>query len=204
MYGQPSIKRSEAGKQTDEAFIREATQQYGDRQAGSRALADEGWKYLRSGKPELAIIHFNQAWLLDAKNYQPYWGFGAILSDQGILPDAIEQLETARELVEDQKQKVALLADLGAVYSAYASRMPVDNQLDRAQYFVNANQCFAESLDLDPNYPASWREWAFSLYEQDRFSEAWLRANRAMELKAEAFPADFLNKLREKMNQSGS
>jgi len=71
--------------------------------------------------------------------------------------------------------------------------------LDRAHHFVVANNRFTESVELDPKYAPSWREWAFSLYEQERYSEAWLRVRRARELIAEPFPPDFINKLSAKM-----
>ena len=58
---------------------------------------------------------------------------------------------------------------------------------------------FAESLEIDPNYAPSWREWAISLYRQERFSEAWIKAKRAQELKAEPFPTGFLKDLESKI-----
>ena len=151
---------------------------------------------------DVAMRRFNEAWLLNPKNYQASWGFGAVLSEQGKLAEAIEQLETARELIDDPKQRVALLSDLGAVHSAYGVRLSADNQLDRAQHFVIANNRFAESLEIDPNYARSWREWAFSLYEQERYSEAWLRAKRAMELNSEPFPPGFLDALKKKVPEA--
>jgi tetratricopeptide (TPR) repeat protein len=118
------------------------------------------------------------------------------LSEQGKLAEAVEQLETARELLhDDAKQLVELLADIGAVRTAYATSLPQERELERAQQFSAANQRFAESLEIDPDYAPSWREWAISLYHQERYSEASIKASRARELKAESFPADFLNKL---------
>ena len=66
------------------------------------------------GMLDIAMRRFNEAWLLNPKNYQAFWGFGAVLSEQGKLVEAIEQLETARELIDDPKQRVALLSDLGS------------------------------------------------------------------------------------------
>ena len=199
MFGQPKITRPEGLKQADEAFIRDSTLRYGSRQVGSNTLANQGWAAIRNKQGDLAMQRFNQAWLLNPKNYSVFWGFGAVLSERGKLADAVEQLETARELAEDPAQRVALLCDLGTVHSEYAARMPKDKQLDRAHHFVVANNRFAESVELDPKYAPSWREWAFSLYEQERYSEAWLRVRRARELIAEPFPPDFINKLSAKM-----
>lgn len=199
MFGQPEIVRPENLKQRDEAFIRDATVRFGSRRAGSTALAVQGWTAARAKQFDLAMQYFNQAWLLNPKNYQVFWGFGAIMSQRGKLIEAIAHLETARELVDDPSQRVALLCDLGTVHSEYAARLPADRELERAQHFVKANSRFTESLENDPKFAMSWREWAMSLYEQDRYSEAWVKVERARELGAEPFPPEFLKKLSAKM-----
>ena len=202
MFGQPAIARSEGLKNKDETFIRESALRYGNRSAASKALAAEGWIAARRGVFDVAMRRFNQAWLLNPKNYQVFWGFGAVLSEQGKLPEALEQLETARSLLDENAQRAALLTDLGSVCSEYAARMPASRQLERAQYFIKANQYFTESLEINPNFALGWREWAFSLYDQQRYSEAWVKAQRAQELKAEPFPQEFMTKLKQKVPQA--
>ncbi len=113
--------------------------------------------------------------------------------------EAIEHLETARELIDDPVQRSALLADLGNVHSEYASRLSTDKQLERAHHFVMANSRFTECVENDPKFASGWREWAISLYDQERYSEAWIKAKRARELKAEPFSPEFLKKLSAKM-----
>jgi len=199
MYGQPGIERPENLKKEDEALVRDATLKFGSRAAASKAFAAQAWVAIRSRNLDLAMERFNQSWLLNPKNYQAFWGFGAVLSERGKLAEAIEQLGTAKELIDDPAQMSALLSDIGAVNSEYAAHLPGDRQLERAHHFVVANQSFAESLERDPNYAASWREWAISLYQQQRYSEAWVKAQRAKELKAEPFPPQFLDNLRKKL-----
>jgi Tfp pilus assembly protein PilF len=199
MFGQPKIARPETLKKSDEDFVRDATLRYGSRQAGSNTLAAQGWAAVRSGQNDLAMRRFNEAWLLNPKNYSVFWGFGAVLSAKGKLTEALEHLETARQMIDDSTQRVALLCDLGTVHSAYAARLPLDRQLERAQHFVLANNRFSESLENDPKFARSWREWAMSLYDQERYSEAWIRVKKARELQAEPFPAEFLQKLTAKM-----
>jgi len=194
-FGRSDLIRPD--QKADEAFLREAASKYPNREAASRAFASLGWTQLREGKGELALQSFYRAWLLNAKNYQAFWGYGAILAERGKLLDAIEQLETARELMDDDpKEILALLVDMGTVNSTYAAGLPKDKQLDRAQYFVRANQCFVESLEIDPGYAAAWRAWALSLYDQERYSEAAIKAQRAQELKAEPFPVNFWRDLK--------
>ena len=200
MFGQPAITRPDDLKKTDEVFIKNAVARHGNRTAASIAALAQGWASIRSGKSATALRHFNESWLLSPDNPGVFWGFGAVLSERGKLLEAIEQLETARELMfNDAKQLVQLLADIGAVRSAYAVGLPRERELERAQQFSAANQRFSESLELDPEYAPSWREWAISLYDQERYSEAWIKASRARELKAESFPADLLSKLKSKI-----
>ena len=199
MFGQPKVARSPAQKQADEAFIRDNTLRYKTRQAASSAFATQGWTAVRAKQLDAAMQRFNQAWLLNPKNYSAFWGFGAIVSERGRILDAIEYLETARELIDDPAQRPALLADLGNLHSEYAARLSSDNQLERAQHFVLANSRFTESLENDPKFASGWREWAMSLYDQERYSEAWVKAKRARELNAEPFPPEFLKKLSAKM-----
>jgi tetratricopeptide (TPR) repeat protein len=199
MFGQPGITRPDELKRADELFIATAIAKYGNRNAASSASVARGWSAIRSGNPAMALRRFNEGWLLNPENPGAFWGFGAVLSGQGRLAEAIEQLETARELMKDQKQLVQLLADIGAVRSAYAAGLPRDQELERAQQFNVANQRFADSLEIDPTYARSWRAWAISLFDQERYSEAGIKAARARELKAEPFPADFLGKLTSKM-----
>jgi tetratricopeptide (TPR) repeat protein len=199
MFGQPKIVRAENLKKNDESFIREATLRYGSRNAGSNTLATQGWTALRAKQSDVAVQRFNQAWLLNPRNYRVFWGFGAIMSERGRLAEALEYLEVAREMIDDPAQRVALLCDLGTVHSEYASSLPADRQLERAQHFVLANSRFTESLENDPKYAMSWREWAMSLYQQERYSEAWVKVKQARQNGAEPFPPDFLKKLSAKM-----
>lgn len=199
MFGQPKIVRPENLKKADEAFIRDSMLRFGNRAAGSNALAEEGWRAVRARQADLAMQRFNQAWLLNPKNYRVFWGFSAIMSERGKLAEALEHLETARQLLDDPAQRVPLLCDLGTLHSEYAARLPADRQLERAQHFVLANNRFTESLENDPKYAMSWREWAMSLYAQERYSEAWVKVKQARENGAEPFPADFLEKLSAKM-----
>ena len=199
VYSEPGVSSSIPLKKPDEDFVRASVAKYGSRPSASKAFAAQGWKLARNNQPELALQDFIRAWQLDDKNYQAFWGFGAILSEQGKIKEAIEQLEIARELNDDSSQRVQLLTDLGTLHSEYATRMPTADQLGRAHRFVLANNRFAESIEIDRNDAASWRAWAISLYAQERYSEAWIKARQAMDLKAEPFPAGFSKRLREKM-----
>jgi tetratricopeptide (TPR) repeat protein len=200
MFGQPAIERTTEQRVADALFVDNAIAKHGSREAAANAAVTQGWSLFRSGRRAGAMRHFNEAWLLSPEHPGVFWGFAALLSEQGKLLEAIEHLEKARELLGDQaNERVQLLADIGAVRSAYAASLPRERELERARQFSIANQRFAESLEIEPNHAPSWREWAISLYHQERYSEARIKASRARELKAEPFPADFLSELSRKI-----
>ena len=130
---------------------------------------------------------FNQAWLLNPKNYSAFWGFGAVLSERGSWPRRWNIWKRPASWSRIRPSGSRCFAISGTVHSEYAARLPADRQLERAQHFVFANSRFTESLENDPNYAPSWREWAISLYEQERYSEAWIRVKKARELKPNPF-----------------
>ncbi|HXG52248.1 MAG TPA: hypothetical protein VNN77_12705 [candidate division Zixibacteria bacterium] len=198
---QAGPREAEEAKRDDDALIRGAVLQYGSRAAASRALAGLGWDAFRRGALDAAMERFRQSRILNPGNYQAYWGEGAVLNERGKVREAIDQLERARELIDDPKQRARLLADLGALHSEYAVRLGEDRQLERARHFVAANQRFTESAEADPGLGMSWREWAISLYAQQRYEEAWTKAKRAQELRAEPFPEQFLERLRAKVQR---
>lgn len=199
MYGQPEIERPEALRLADENFIKQASDGFGGREKASQTWALEGDRFMSEGNFDYAMRRYNQSWLLNPKNFQAYWGFGRVLLEWGQLDESLKYFEKANQLVDDQFQKVALLADTATAYSVKANRTSVDNRMERAKYFSLANQYYEESVRLDPSYPNSWRSWARSLYFEGRFAEAWEKVRKARSLGAPEFPPQFIKSLEEKM-----
>ncbi len=52
------------------------------RQAGSAACGAGLGRGTIAAKSIGAMLRFNQAWLLNPKNYSAFWGFGAVLSEK--------------------------------------------------------------------------------------------------------------------------
>jgi tetratricopeptide (TPR) repeat protein len=199
MYGQPGIPRPDILKRADDDFIRKASEGLGSRENASKTWAIEGDRFMSEGNLDFAMRRYNQAWLLNSNNFQPYWGFGRVLLELGKLDEALEHFETANKLIDDPYQKVALLADTATAYSTKGNRTTVDNPKERAKYFNMANQFYEGSVRLDATYPNAWRSWARSLYFEGRYAEAWDKVKKAKSLKAPAFPPSFIKALDEKM-----
>lgn len=192
MYGQPEIERPANLKKADEDFIVSATSKFGSRTKASQAWFNEAEQYMSERNFDVAMRRYNQSWLLDPENYQPYWGFGRVLLEQGKVNEAILQLESALSRCKDTYQKVAILSDAGSAYTVKGKSNP--------QYFKEANERFSESTVLDSQYPNSWRRWAFSLYEQGKYSEALEKVKKAQALGAKPLPPAFVSELEAKIH----
>lgn len=198
MYGQPDMPRPDFMKRGDEAFIREAVKPFnGSRELASKAWAKEADRFFRSGNLDYAMRRYNQAWLLDDKNYLSYWGFGQVMMVQEKYDDAIKFYEKARLLIDDNYQKPPLYTDLGLAYSFKATRIHGADDT-RKQYFDVANQYFQQSSEFDRKYAVVWEAWANSLYEQQKYAEAWDKVKTAKELGRVIRP-QFLERLRSAM-----
>ena len=146
----------------------------------------------------MAMKRYNQSWLLNPKNYQPYWGFGRVMAQQEKPDEAIRYLEKSLQLIDDPYQKVALLTDAAMAYSEKAFFTPVENTKERAQLFAMANHYFEESAHMDAGYPNVWHGWARSLYLEGKYADAWDKVKKAKALKAD-FPLKFIKSLEEKL-----
>jgi tetratricopeptide (TPR) repeat protein len=191
MYGQPTIERPVELKKADEAFIATATKGFGTREKASQAWFAEGEKYMSQGNFDYAMRRYNQSWLLNPKNYQPYWGFARVSLQERKVDDSIKYFEIANQFINDPYQQVALLTDFGSAYSNKGDSDP--------SYFEKANKKFSESIKLDPTYSESYRRWAISLYHQGDYKGAWQQVKKARKLNAKPFPASFISDLESKL-----
>lgn len=199
MYGQPAIPRPEHLKKADEDFIKEAVAGLGTREAASKAWFAQGEEFLQKRNLDFAMRRYNQAWLLNPNNYQPYWGFGRVMLERGKFDEAIDHLERSKALVDDQHQKIALLVDLGTAYSVKAETVSKSSTAEGARFFTLANQTYTEATALDPKYGNGWRRWAMSLYEQGDYAQAWEKVKQARAQNARPLPPAFLRALEQKM-----
>ena len=196
MYGQPEIIRADDLKKADEDFIKKVVEGFGTREAASKAWWAQAEKFMQKQDFDFAMRRYNQSWLLNPNNYQPYWGFGRVMLEQGKPTEAIKHLEKSKELIDDQYQKVALLADIGTTYTTLAES---GNSEEKSRLFKLANTNFSETMTLGSSYSNGWRRWAMSLYEQGDYSGAWEKVKAAKSSNASPFPPAFLRALEEKL-----
>jgi len=193
MYGQPDIERPDYAKKADNDFIQGNINEFGTRENASKAWYAIGEKFMREGNLDYAMRRYNQSWLLNPDNYQPYWGFARVLMQQNRISEALFYLEKSASLIDEPYQEVALLSDLGSAYTFKAKEDP--------SFYKKANKVFQKSTEMDATYPNSWKRWAYSLYDQGKYSESWRKVIKYEELTSRNFPAQFIEKLSQKLSR---
>lgn len=186
MYGQPEIVRPDFMIKGDQEFINKVVSELGDRKKASTLWWQQGDRFANEGNLDYAMRRYNQSWLLNPDNYQPYWGFGRVMLQQQRYDESIKYFEKAKSLIDDDYQKVALLADYGSALS-YAAINSSDN-IKKNELYNKATNNFVESTNLDPTYGKAWIQWAFSLYQQENYKESKEKLSKAKAL-GESYPS---------------
>lgn len=75
-YG--NVAKTPEQKTADKQLIDDEIKQNGSARKAAEALVALGFKYLYSGDLKTAMYRFNQAWLLDSKDENVYWGYSVI------------------------------------------------------------------------------------------------------------------------------
>jgi tetratricopeptide (TPR) repeat protein len=199
MYGQPEIPRPDFLKKADEDFVALATSRVGNREKASVVWAVEADRYMAEGNLDFAMRRYNQSWLLNPRSFRPYWGFGRVMLQRGRIDESLKHFEKAKELIDDDYQKPALLTDAGAAYVSKASSLPDSAVEERRRFFALGDQHFSQSFALDPSYGFVYRQWAQSLYRQGDYLGAWDKVKQARRRNSPPFPPGFLRALEQRM-----
>jgi tetratricopeptide (TPR) repeat protein len=202
MYGQPAIERSGDLKRADEEFIKQSTEPVGTREVASKVLHSQGNVYMNRGNVEFAMRRYNQSWLLNPNNYQPYWGFGRVALQRGKFDEAIGYFEKAKEMCDDKYQMVALLSDTGTAYAFKAEKTDRGNVAERTRLYALAYDHYKQSVAMDPKYPNAWRNWAWTLHLEGKNADAGEKIKEARSVPGNKFPPDFLRDLEQKLQES--
>ena len=112
-YG--NVERTEKQKDSDLKFRKDILDYYkGDTIAASKKMSDLGFTYLYDkGDLVTAMRRFNQAYMLNAKNSEAYYGFGTVYFNLGALDKARKQYDKGLEI---NPKNSAIMTDYGTTY----------------------------------------------------------------------------------------
>ena len=152
----------------DQKFVEDAVAAAGTKEKAAAHMIMRGQEALQKNDPETAIKRFNQAYLLDPKDYKVYWGLGAARGEQRKFAEAIKLIEKA-ESINDKDAR--LLSDHGfALVSEVVSSKP-DQEL-AIKNFTEAEQLYRKAIKLSPKESLPYSRLAVLMYYKGDFNEA--------------------------------
>lgn len=163
--------KTEWQKAADAKFISTVDEQYhGDRNKSSRDSAARGWQYIAAGNFADAMRRFNQAWLLDNSNGAALWGMAAIQASSGKFDDSLKLFSEAEKFVGSE-------INFSVDYAKAAGMAGV--KLKSEVLLKDAFDRFESIYKKAPLNTKNLQNWAMTLFEIGKYSEAWARVKLA-------------------------
>ena len=201
MYGGLDRQSIPELKAADEKLIADTTAEFGTREKASEIFVEQGIRYYWEKNYATAMRRFNQAWLLNLKNPNVFWGFAVVYHDQEKICEAKDMIDRALSL---GLSKPIALADAGRIYTLCASfsETPFD-AATKKQLFSKSEDLFRRADAASPNNDYIYGLWASAHYWQGEYAKAWEKVER-MRGAGGTPPGAFINLLREKMPEPKS
>lgn len=175
-------------QQADQQLIREMLQTAGTKEDAVELAVRQGWQHLQRGESASAIQRFNQAYLIDAKNANVYWGLGVAVSQQGDFEESLRLFNQAYLLAP---RNVRLVADIGLARTRYALKKS-DTIGVRMKRLEAALLWFDSAERIDASYPLIYANRAITLTLLSRYKEAWENVDKAESLRKGSVDSNLL------------
>jgi len=195
MYGGMDRQSVPELKVGDEQFVSGVAKEFGSQEKGSEAFVEQGIRYYRQDNYTMAMKRFNQAWLLNPRNPDVFWGFSLVYHDENKNCEAKSMIDRAVDL---NLSKPIALADAGRIYTLCAVS---DNALDstaKAQYYAKSDSFYKRASAVSPNNDYIFGSWATAHYWRGEYAQAWEKVAVQRSLGGTP-PGQFINMLRQKM-----
>jgi tetratricopeptide (TPR) repeat protein len=199
MYGAPHIKKTDDQKKLDKEFIQAAVKESGSRKKSAIEFSLRGWLKRKEGNNRVAIMRFNQSWLLDPNYYQPYWGFGVIYLAKNKPKKASELFEKALSLIDEEKEKPRLQVDAARAYAWQASEIKKTDSINSERLYKRANKLIDKALSGDPEYRKAYSMGGIISYDQGNYKRAWEIVIKSRDSGSYKFDSKFIEKLSKSM-----
>ncbi len=155
----------------------------------------KGWEFFNNNDYSTGIKRFNQAWLLNPKNPDVFWGFGVYMGIKYKFDESIQMLDKSLEL---NSQNVLVMEDLAKSYNMNGLfNIKLGNE-EKKSNFTNAIKVIEDAIKLKETGHL-YHHWAVSLFYLEKYIEAKEKINRAIEL-GENIPKKFINDINKKLN----
>jgi tetratricopeptide (TPR) repeat protein len=176
MYGGVDRRSIPELKKTDDDFIERTSSNFGGREQAAKRWVEQGFAFYNRNDLSLAMRRFNQAWLLDPKNPEVYWGFGAVLHDRGQAFGAYEMEKRAYDL---GLRDAGFLADFGRVAILRVVEAKDLSTAQRNSFVEEAERYYAEAEKSGQKLGYVYDSWATAKYWCGDYVGAWDKVRAA-------------------------
>jgi len=178
--------------EADQRLINTELKQNGTHRKASDQLIKLGFSYLYQGDIKTAMYRFNQAYLLDPKNENIYWGFGAVYSSFNDIKAAIAQYD--KGLAMNPKSSV-ILTDKATIYF-------VDSQKDGNQEKLNtAIKLLTTSYGIDAANMNTTYKLSVCYFLRKDCANAWKFYNECMKQGGQPIVKEYTEALKKQCNK---
>ena len=176
MYGGMDRQSVPELKKADDAFIESVSSAFGGRERAAKRWVDQGFAFYKRGELDMAMRRFNQAWLLDAKNPEVYWGFGAVLHDRGLAFGAFNMEKRAYDL---GFRDAGFIADLGRVATLRIVEGKDLTAEQKASFIAESESYYEEALKSGQQTGYIYDSWSSAKYWRGDYAGAWEKVKLA-------------------------
>jgi tetratricopeptide (TPR) repeat protein len=189
-YG--NVEKNLGQIEADQELIKSELKAYGTYRKASDKLVIMGFNNIYNNDLKQAMYRFNQAWLLDPKNENVYWGFGAIYFNFNDYDSAFKQYDKGLLLNPNSSN---ILTDKATVYtSMFANKQDVI-------FLDKAIELFNRSYKIDPsNQNTLFKLSAAYFYKKDCANE-WRFYDECMKLGGQSISPGYGDALKRQCNR---
>jgi len=144
-YG--NAEKAENQIKVDNDFIDEILKHYDNKKDASKKMTELGFQYLfERGDFPTAMKRFNQAYLLDSKNADIYYGYGTIYFNLGAMENARKQFDKGLSINPNHSK---ILTNYGTTYMGDFYNTNSPNSKKAKEILNNSIKYLKKSYSLD-------------------------------------------------------
>jgi tetratricopeptide (TPR) repeat protein len=198
MYGGMNREAEPSLKEADRQLIEGAIKEFGSRESASAGFANIGFGYYYRNEFDEAMRRFNQAWLLNPRSPDVYWGFASVLHDQQKYCEAKEMIDKALALNPPENR--GFYPDAGRMYTLCAISNATLSEKDKERLIEESERLYRKAEEIEPDKAYLYLSWATAYYWRGQYEDAWKMVEKHREAGGKTLPDDhFVSMLRAKM-----
>lgn len=189
LYGGASPAQAQA--LVGPAVLADIDRSFASRAEASKFFSTKGFQYLLENQPDTAAVRFNLAWVLDAKNPDPYHGFAAMLSQRQAPPAEVQALVLQGLAVAPTN--AGLLVDATTIATERYLLSKKKKDLTEAAAYAQ------RAVLADANDANAWQAQARVRYYQEDYAGAWEAIHKGQGLNLSSLDFTLISDLKEKL-----